>query len=381
MKIVVNGRFSDRKTGVGRLIEGLLVNLQKIDFNNEYYVYVNREFTDFIKITNPNFHLISNGIAAGNMIMNHIWTQTGFIYEIIKKKADIVLLPQINLFLFKLAPTILYQHDLIEYYIQNQKWYKMLFRKVTYPIGLKLADKIVGVSQNTINDVKKFFNVPDHKLNMIYNGFESRSFRPLDKSDAKSILKAKYGIDWKFILYVGTLTLPQKNLLRLVEAYDNILKKGINIKLVMVGRKWKDCEKIFNMVAEKGLNDSVIFTEYVPDEDLPYFYNSAEVFCFPSIYEGFGLPVLEAMACGCPVVTSNVSSLPEVVGDAGILIDPYNVNEISNALLKLLTDENLREKYIAAGLEQCKKFSWENSANMLFSLIESFKKGESDGYE
>ncbi len=373
MRIVVNGRFSDRKTGVGRVIENLLVNLQKIDGENEYFVFVNKEFQNFIEVTNPKFHLISNGIPAGNMVLNHIWTQTGFIYNAIKYRTDVVLLPQINLFLFKVAPTILYQHDLIEYYTPNQKWYKLLFRKLTFPVALRLSDKVIGVSSNTINDIKKFFNVPKEKLHLIYNAADS-SFKPLDKKESKSIIKSKYGISDKFILYVGTLALPQKNLLRLVEAYGNILKRGAQVKLVMVGKKSKDSEKIFDLVAEKGLVGSVFFTGYVPDVDLPYFYNAADVFCFPSIYEGFGLPVLEAMACGCPVVASNVSSLPEVVGAAGILIDPYNISKLSGSLFQMVTDEKLRKRYIISGLEQCKKFSWKESAYQLLKIIEQIKK-------
>lgn len=375
MKIVVNGRFSDRKTGVGRVIENLLIYLQRIDNRNEYFIYVNKEFEHFLENRSPTFHIISNGIPAGNMLLNHLWTQTGFIYAILKHRADVVLLPQINLYIFKLAPTILFQHDLIEYYVTNQRWYKMLFRRIAYPLAIKLSDRIIGVSENTVRDIKKFFNVPDSKLDLIYNGADD-SFKPLDRKHSKKYISDRYGINDNFILYVGTLTLPQKNLLRLVEAYEKVIKKGIDVKLVMVGRRWKDCEKIFDLVAGKGLQNSVIFTEYAPDEDLPYFYNSAEVFCFPSIYEGFGLPVLEAMACGCPVVTSNVSSLPEVVGDAGIMIDPYSVEELSGALLKMLTDEKARERYIAAGLEQCKKFSWEESAKKLLQIIQSLRRGK-----
>ncbi len=374
MRIVVNGRFSRRKTGVGRVIENLFINLQHIDKDNEYFIYVNKEFKDFIKFSNLKFHLISNKIPAGNMILNHIWTQTGFIYSTFKHKADLVILPGITLYLFKIAQTIYFHHDLIEYHIPNQKWYKLFFRKMVFPITLKLADRIVSVSKNTAEDIKKIFGISEEKISVIYNGVNVDLFRRLQRDEAKQYIAEKYNILDDFILYIGTLTLPQKNLLRLVDAYNSLVKRGRQEKLVMVGEKGKDAYLIFKRVEELDLTDKIIFAGYIPDDDLPFFYNSASVFCFPSIYEGFGLPVLEAMACGCPVVTSNSSSLPEVAGDAALLVNPGNAEEIGEALYRLIVDKQLRNNCINKGLEQVKKFSWYESSKKLFNLINSFKR-------
>ncbi len=371
MRIVVNGRFSGSKTGVGRVIENLLIHLERIDVENEYFIYVNREFSDFISFKNPNFHLLSNGVPAENSLLNHIWTQTGFLRQIRRHRADVVILPQINLFIFKMAPTILFQHDLIEYHLPNQKWYKLLFRRIAYPLALRLSDRIVCVSGNTKGDVERFFGVADNKLAVIPNGVDMSLFRKLNENEAKSVVDRRYGVKGDFILYTGTLTLPQKNLLRLVEAYDVLVRKGVTHKLVLVGGEGKDAHLISKKVKELGLSDRVIFTGYVHDDNLPYFYSAASVFCFPSLYEGFGLPVLEAMACGCPVVTSSTSSLLEVAGDAALLVDPLKKDEIADAISRLIEFEELRRSCVEQGFQQAGIFSWENSARNLLSLINS----------
>jgi glycosyltransferase involved in cell wall biosynthesis len=373
MRIVVNGRFSHRKTGVGRVIENLFLQLERIDAGNEYFLYVNREFGDFIRFKNPKFHLLSNGVPAGNSLLNHIWTQTVFLREIHRHKADVVILPQINLFVIKMAPTILFQHDLIEYYLPNQKWYKRLFRKIAYPLALRLSDRTVCVSENTRADFEKIFNVRDEKLEVIPNGVDTALFRKIDTTKAKNVVDSKYGVKDDFILYAGTLTLPQKNLVRLVEAYDMMVRKGAKHKLVLVGSNGKDAHLISRKVKELGLAERVIFAGYVPDEDLPYFYNAATVFCFPSLYEGFGLPVLEAMACGCPVVTSNTSSLPEVAGDAAIFVNPLEVGEIAAAMLSLIENRRLRDDYGKRGMQRAWQFPWRGSAEKMLTVIRTLK--------
>jgi glycosyltransferase involved in cell wall biosynthesis len=373
VRIVVNGRFSGRKTGVGRVIENLFLHLEQIDAENEYFIYVNREFADFIRFKNPNFHLVSNGIPAGNSLLNHIWTQTRFLHEIRRHRADLVILPQINLFLFKMAPTILFQHDLIEYHLPNQRWYKLLFRRITYPVALRLSDRIVCVSENTRDDVKRIFKVADEKLEVIPNGVDISLFRQLNGAEARDVVERQYGIKGDFILYTGTLTLPQKNLLRLVDAYDWLVRKGLKHKLVLVGGDGKDSHLIYRKVRDLELAEKVVFTGYVPDEDLPYFYNAATVFCFPSLYEGFGLPILEAMACGCPVVTSDTSSLPEVAGDAALFAKPLEVREIASAMMSLIEDRSMRDDYGKRGIERARQFSWMASARKLFDVIDALK--------
>ena len=171
----------------------------------------------------------------------------------------------------------------------------------------------------------------------------------------------KYSITGSFILFVGNIS-PRKNILALLQAFNKLKKRGIKHKLVIAGKKDQRYEQVLKTLNELNLGGEVIFTGYVPEEDLPKLYNAADLFVYPSLYEGFGLPILEAMACGTPVVASNVSSLPEVAGDAGLLVNPQDVDALTNAMYKVLTDDKLKESLIDKGLERAKFFSWEKTA-------------------
>ena len=181
--------------------------------------------------------------------------------------------------------------------------------------------------------------------------------------------KKKHDITFPFILYLGTLE-PRKNLKSLILAYNEIKKKFPEYKLIIGGAKGWGYKNIFQIIDNLGIDKDIIFTGYIPEKDLPSLYNSAELFVYPSFYEGFGLPPLEAMACGTPVITSNTSSLPEVVGNAGIMVDPNNVNQLADAMYKVLTDDNLRRDMIKKGLKRAKMFSWKKTAKETLKVYE-----------
>ena len=374
MNIVVNARFGVKKTGIGRVIESLLTELAKRDTSNKYFIYVNEEFINEFDFKNPNFKILSNGVSAYNMIKNHIWTQTGLYKALKEHKADLLILPGITLFWRKKVPTILFQHDLIEYYIPNQKWYKLLFRKLTFPTALRLADRVVCVSKNTLNDVKKIFNIKDEKLELIYNGVDYSLFKNTDKKLAKQILANKYNIDIDYYLYVGTLTQPQKNLVRLIQAFAKLKKEGLKEKLVLVGNDGKDCQLIYDEIKKQNIEEDVIRVGYVEDEDLKHFFSGAELFTFPSLYEGFGLPVLEAMTCNCPCLTSNNSSLGEISEGAAIQVNPESVSSIYSGLKRFNETPNLRNELILKEKKKSKYFNWNQSGLNFYQLIDSFKK-------
>lgn len=374
MNIVINARFGVRKTGIGRVIESLLMNIASKDSANNYYIYVNKEFVNQFNFKNDNFKVISNGVSAHDMILNHIWTQIGMYKALKLHKADLLILPGITLFWRKVVPTILFQHDLIEYYIPNQKWYKLLFRKLTFPIALRLADKIVCVSNNTLDDVMKIFKINDKKLELIYNGVDYGMFKNTNKKDSKLFLKEKYGVNNDYLLYVGTLTQPQKNIVRLIQAFSKLKLEGCNEKLLLVGNKGKDSHLILNEIEKIELTNEIIIIGYVEDSDLKYFYSGADLFVFPSMYEGFGLPVLEAMTCGCPCLTSENSSLGEIAKDAAILVNPESIESIYLGLKKFYDEPNLKEQLIINGKKKSLYFNWDTSGDKFLKLINSFSK-------
>jgi glycosyltransferase involved in cell wall biosynthesis len=235
-------------------------------------------------------------------------------------------------------------------------------------VSARKASKIIAISENTKKDIIDYFGIDEEKIRVIYLGVD-RQFSPQPDMDEVGVL-SKYNLPSGYILSVGTLE-PRKNLIRLINAYKMVASSGEPVpKLVIVGGQgWGD-EELGKVVRESGLIDLVILTGYVPDEDLPALYRNTTVFVYPSLYEGFGLPPLEAMACGTPVITSNVSSLPEVVGDAAILIDPYNTTEIAQAIASVLKDKELRERLRMNGLARSNLFSWDKTARETLKLYQ-----------
>jgi len=231
------------------------------------------------------------------------------------------------------------------------------------PKTLRSADLLISGSQNTKTDVVNSFNISPEKIQVIPYGVDD-IYRPTGIAE-QSVTRDKYRITDPFILYVGTLE-PRKNIPLLLKAFSKIKSQGDKHKLVIVGKQgWKH-KVIYDLIEHLHLRNDVIFTGYVPEVELPYLYGAADVFVYPSIYEGFGLPPLEAMACGTPVITSNTSSLPEVVGDAGIMIDPYDVDGLVQAMHSILRDDTLKQELSKKGLERARKFSWVRCAKSTF---------------
>lgn len=222
--------------------------------------------------------------------------------------------------------------------------------------AIRKADHIVSVSENTKKDLMRYLKIPEEKITVVYNGVDHSVFKPNTQAVAS----------FPYILYVGSER-PRKNLERLLEAFV-LLKKSsdfADLKLIKVGSPGRSAafrQTTLQKIKELGLDGEVIFVDQITDERLVEYYSSARVLVYPSLYEGFGLPVLEAMACGCPVITSNVSSLPEVAGDAAFLVNPYDIRDICGAIARLLTDNRLRDELIARGKVRSRIFSWAKTA-------------------
>ena len=223
------------------------------------------------------------------------------------------------------------------------------------------TNHIIAVSEATKQDSIKMLGVPEKKITVIHEAVNP-IYRPLDKDKARQVAKQKYKLDKRFILFVSTIE-PRKNLPGLLRAYrrlrDDYKRDEILVLAGLNGWLW---EEVYETVDNLNLSEHVAFLGRVPDEDLVYLYNAARLFVHPSFYEGFGLTPLEAMTCGAPVIVSNTSALPEVVGDAGLMIDPHDIEGLTVALWRMLTDEALRQSYVEKGFQRAKKFSWEKSA-------------------
>jgi glycosyltransferase involved in cell wall biosynthesis len=232
------------------------------------------------------------------------------------------------------------------------------------PRSIKCADHILADSQSTKNDLIAHYNVNVDKITVLYSGVDAR-FVPIKKDGQNTdTLIKKYKLPHNpFILSVGTVQ-PRKNYARIVQALA-ILRQQHDVDLVIAGGKgWLE-DEMYRVIDQTHMNDHVHLIGFVDDQHLPWLYNQASIFAFPSLYEGFGLPVLESMACGTPVITSNVSSLPEVAGNAAIMINPYDVEALAYNMSKILSDTQARKQMIVRGFEQIEKFSWNNSAQQL----------------
>lgn len=237
------------------------------------------------------------------------------------------------------------------------------------------SDKIITVSESSKNDIIKFLNVDESKIEIVYNGVDYEKFNKYYTEDIKLIVRNKYNLPQNYILYMGTLE-PRKNIDSIIEAFALIKKQKDfdNIKLVIAGKKGWLFEDIFNLVDKLNLKDHVIFTDYVDETDKPIIYNMAKLFVFPSLYEGFGIPVLEAMASSVPVIASNVSSLPEVAGNAVILVNPKDIEGIAKNIIKILSDDDLKNELVRKGHIQAQKFTWEASAEKLYNIYKEIMK-------
>ncbi len=229
------------------------------------------------------------------------------------------------------------------------------------------CDRIVAISESTRQDVIRYLGVPPERVEVIYCGVDA-AFKPLADPALLARFRAERGLPDRFLLHVGTLE-PRKNVARLLEAYAHLRREHrIPHKLVLGGARGWLYEQIFARVRELGLLEEVVFTSFIPDRELPLWYNAADIFIYPSLYEGFGLPPLEAMACGTPVVTSSVSSLPEVVGNAAITVNPLDVNALASAILQVLEEPDLSERLRTEGPRRAAHFTWSETAARTLAL-------------
>ncbi|MGE5632450.1 MAG: glycosyltransferase family 4 protein [Caulobacteraceae bacterium] len=238
------------------------------------------------------------------------------------------------------------------------------------PYILEKSAHIITVSNHSKSDIQRYFGIDDSMITVTHLAADP-IYKPMDRDQARRAIFNKYGIDKKYILYLGGFS-QRKNIARLIRAFKKVISEREEVlNLLILGEYSRSYPTLWKLTEELELCDYVKFLNFVPTADLPYFYNGAEVYVYPSLYEGFGLPPLEAMQCGTPVVTSNVSSIPEIVGDACKLINPYSVDDIADSILSLLSDGDEWHKYSLMGREKAKEYSWQKTA---LKTMEVYKK-------
>ena len=379
MRICFDARvIIDKLTGLGNYTYNLVKHLLMLDSENEYIVLINRSLTD----QHPIKHLEQKNLKKRFVQIPEVTPQQQVMvpFELWKQKPDVYHYPNFDLPVFQPYNSIFTVHDLTylkhrDLYIKR-RWAKNLYTKSIMALGARKAKRIISVSTSTKRDLQEILRVPEEKIYVILEGLDECYFNGQCSQPEPKLFEQYLGLkeEDEYFLFVGERR-PHKNLVQLVEAFS-VFKKRLpnNIKLVIGGKKYADYDKPEEKVRELNLTHDVVFLGYVPEDFLPTLYKRAKCFVFISIYEGFGLPLLEAMACGTPIITSNLSSMPEVAGDAALTVDPYNVEEIANAMQRLTEDLDLRQQLVKNGFRRVKKFSWQSAAEKTLELYESISK-------
>jgi len=299
----------------------------------------------------------------GNLL-RLLWHQFNLTVSILKEKASLFYSPIPEGMLFPVCPQIITVHDVIPLLFPESMPRLKYYHQWILPNLLRVSGAVIVTSESTKKDVQKYYNISDKPLHVVYQGYREDVFYP---SPSQEVQKAKYKYNLQdFILCVGE-TRPYKNMRRLVEAFA---RAGVpSLELAIVGRINRLDQELVNLPQHLGIEGKVKFLGYVPDDDLAGLYGGAKTFVFPSLYEGFGIPPLEAMACGCPVVVSKAASLPEVCGDAAYYVDPYNVDSIAEGIFKVSNDETLRTSLKEKGLERVKLFSYRKAADEIIKIF------------
>jgi glycosyltransferase involved in cell wall biosynthesis len=354
----------DARTGTEQYSWELLHALGTVDRRNQYLLYCNRVPRSLPPLP-PSFTLRP-------MPLRRAWSHGRLSLEMALHPPDLLFVPAHALPLLPSRRSVITIHDLgflhhPEAHTRAQNLYYRLFTR----LSARRATHIIAISEATKRDLQHFYNTSAAKITVIYHGVDRR-FRPISDQTILEDTQRRYGIAAPYLLFVSTVQ-PRKNVSRLIEAFAQaraIVGKRMP-SLVLAGKRGWLTEQIERRASELGVEQQVRFIGYVPDSDLPALHSAAMAYVAPSLYEGFGMTVLEAQACGTPVLASNVSSLPEVVGDAGLLVDPYDVGAIRDALLRLVEDDRLRAELRERGLRHAASWTWERTARQTLLVLET----------
>jgi glycosyltransferase involved in cell wall biosynthesis len=366
--------------GVGTYIRNVVRNLGRLDHENNYLLIGSPGKVKEIGPLPPNFHTVPLTEPERS-----VKGYREFRATVKRLDCDLVHIP--NLFSVPRGlpcPYVMTVHDMLEHMSRAREqsgFWRSLHFQLTKRV-LNGAARIIAVSNFTKNEIEKLFGIPSERIEVVYNAIDERFLHGHATAADRELIAQRYQVNYPFLLYAGRVS-PHKNVVRMIEAFSALkteLEKDRefpDLKLIIIGDDLSGNPDLRRTVVRSGVQNDVRFLGFVPIEVLRIFYDSAKIFVFPSLYEGFGLPPLEAMAHGTPVVTSNVSSLPEVVGNAAVLVNPENVFEIMRALHHVLRDHAVRERMKERGYKQAARFSWEKSVQRIVEVYRQIGGHES----
>ena len=376
MKIAIDARALGWE-GIGRYTRNLLLNLAGLNNSHRYIALISKENADVFSALQKH---LPKGKVAGFQVDGSYYSwreQVVLPWQLMNVKADLFHFTHFNVPLLFRKPYVVTIHDCTRFNFPGQQR-QGLFQQVAYEAvfasACARAEGIITVSKSTREELSRLPIKIKKGVSVIYEGVEDVFQQEVDASVMEK-LRMLIGTDQKYILYVG-VWMSHKNIERLIKAFAVAMRRVPDLKLVITGKPKRGYIAVSRAVHEYGLRDHVIFPGFVPDYLMPALYQRAVCLVFPSLYEGFGLPALEALASGAPVVASNVTSLPEILGSSAVFVNPENVDSIAGGIEKLLTDDALSRKLVAKGREQAKKFSWETCAQEHVRVYERSIRGK-----
>lgn len=297
------------------------------------------------------------------------WDQIAVPWLERKNPVDVIFNPKFTVPFLSRAKKVFVLHG-SEWFVipEAYRWYDRMYNKAAMPAYCKHADALITPTRKGKEDAIKFTGVEPSKVHPVHHGYDQERFRVINDERRLNEVETKYDLPSKFIFWLGQIY-PPKNISRLFKAFGSLADQ-IEHDLVVAGAQRWGASQDIELLDQMGVSERVHLLGWVPDEDLPALYNLAEVFAFPSLYEGFGLPLLEAMACGCPVVTSKTGAPSEVVADAGLLVDPYDVDDIAEGIMEFVSDEERQREMRTRGLNRVESFDWEKCARETLEVIE-----------
>jgi glycosyltransferase involved in cell wall biosynthesis len=369
LRIGVNASMLDAKpTGVGIFTYNLINamhKLVKVDgaFDLTVYSPVSHNLDPGLRIHTIPGIVQSSAYPKTSALSRQAWNQ--FIYPLAARQMDVLLNPSTHGHLWG-QHQVLTIHDLLSLRFPDISTHQRIYFQKLLPAMIRKSTRIIAVSESTKADIMHYFGTPEDKIHVVHNGYDSKTFKPARGSSAA--IREAYGVK-DYILAVGP-TYPHKNFTTLLKAYA-LLQPSIRQQhpLLIAGGRPAYLNELRKKAANLGISAHLHFTGYVPQHLMPALYHEARMLVFPSLYEGFGIPLLEAMACGCPVISSNASSMPEVCGTAASYANPDAPESFYSAINRLLTDEAHRKHFSSAGLTRCRQFSWERSAATVIDIV------------
>jgi glycosyltransferase involved in cell wall biosynthesis len=373
MKIGIEAQriFRKKKHGMDIVAVQLIRELQKLDLSNQYFVFV-KDDEDHTTITETaNFKIVKIRKAS-----YPYWEQVLLPKEAEKYGVEVLHCTSNTAPISTTIPLVITLHDII--YLEKVNftkgtWYQIFgnfYRRWNVPSVVRKAARIITVSEYERSRILSHFRLPSQDVESVYNGV-GEDFRKIDDPEILQTIKGKYNLPDNYVFYLGN-TDPKKNMEGVMKALSLLRKRGkLSFKLLMLDIDRSYLHAVAARIGDPEILDHIVFSGYVPNRELPAIYSMARLFLYPSLRESFGIPLLEAMACGTAVITSNTSSMPEVAGDAALLVDPYAPESIADAIVKLLEDGSLRSELIAKGLNRSKHFTWKNNARKTLDIYKS----------